>query len=128
MLRLLVARGAKQTSRTGAALHWSTSSQVVDEAATQPLLRWLTSSGADVSGVSIHVDGNGWGLAAARDTAEGDVLVTLPHSCTLSYDTATLTPSLRRLLDQVPAELWAARLGLVVLDHRARGSESVYAP
>jgi len=131
MLRLLLARGAKQTSRTGAALHSSTSSQLVDAAATQPLFRWLTSSGADVSGVSINVDvvGNsGWGLAAVRDTAEGDLLVALPHSCTLSYDTATLAPSLRRLLDQVPAELWAARLGLVVLDHRAKGSDSLYAP
>lgn len=104
----------------------------LDQAA-QPLLRWLASCGADVSGVSISnlngQDGaSGWGLVAAKDVAAGDVLVALPQACTLSYDPDTLSPPLRRLVDRVPSELWGARLGLVLLSHRAQGAGSAYAP
>ena len=93
------------------------------EVATQPLLSWLASRGADTGGVTVTNSGDaGWGLAAARASAAGDVLVTLPPSCTLSYSSDSLAPPLRRLVEHaVPSDLWAARLGLVLLSERVRG-------
>jgi hypothetical protein len=50
--------------------------------------------------------GSGWGLVSSRAAAAGDLLVSLPAACQLSYEERTLSPSLRALLAQVPAELW----------------------
>ena len=65
---------------------------------------------------------------AARAASPGDVLVSLPLACQLTYVEEALPPALRSLLAQVPAELWGARLGLVLLEERAKGSASRFAP
>lgn len=39
-----------------------------------------------------------------------------------------LPGGLLELIDQVPAELWSARLGLSLLHERAKGPKSVFAP
>ena len=112
--------GAVPCRRRGA----QSSAQQGVEAAAQPLLDWLASRGADTAGVRVtnSGDGTGWGLAAARECAAGDLLVSLPPSCTLSYSSDSLAPPLRRLVDAVPPDLWAARLGLVLLSERVRGA------
>lgn len=72
--------------------------------------------------------GSGWGLVAARAAAPGDVLVSLPEACQLSYNEAALPAPLRSLVAQVPAELWTMRLGLVLLNERAKGEASRFSP
>jgi len=51
----------------------------------------------------------------------------LPAACQLSYSPSELPAPLRRLLEAVPEPLWAARLGLVLLEERARGDASHFA-
>ena len=87
---------------------------------------------------------------AARSAAEGEVLISIPAACQLTYDERAVSPCLRSLFAQIPAELWVrprkqrrdaagradaprarcqgARLGLVLLDERAKGSASHFAP
>jgi hypothetical protein len=62
----------------------------------------------------------GWGLVAARDADEGEQLILLPKALQLTYDAKESAPGLLELIDQVPAELWSARLGLALLHERAK--------
>lgn len=71
--------------------------------------------------------GSGWGLIAARAASTGDVLVSLPAACQLTYVDEAVSPALRGLMSQIPAELWGARLGLVLLEERAKGKASRFA-
>ena len=87
--------------------------------AARPLQRISNLDGLD--------GGSGWGLVASRAAEPGDVLISLPVACQLSYVNEALPPALRSLLAQVPAELWGARLGLVLLEERAKGSASRFA-
>lgn len=97
------------------------------DAAAAPLLSWLHASGAQTDGVRVRSEGgSGLGLVAARDCAPGALLATLPPSCLLSYDPQALAPSLRALVEAVPAQLWSARLGLVLLEERSRGDLSPF--
>jgi hypothetical protein len=68
--------------------------------------------------------GAGWGLVAARDCAADEALITLPAPLLLSYDERVDAP-LRNLIDKVPPQLWAMRLGLRLLTQRAQVSVSV---
>lgn len=56
----------------------------------------------------------------------GTKLVELPPSCQLTYDGSS-DPRLLKLIDQVPTELWGARLALQLLAHRVQGSTSPFA-
>lgn len=57
--------------------------------------------------------GSGWGLKALADHAPGARLIELPASCHLTYD-GEADPKLLALIDQVPEELWGAKLALQV--------------
>lgn len=50
-------------------------------------------------------------LQAAADVKAGDTLISLPSKCHLTYDGST-DARLLALIDQVPAELWGAKLAL----------------
>ena len=48
-----------------------------------------------------------------QDLKEGQRLVHLPQQCQLTYDAQT-KPEMLALIEQVPPELWGARLALQV--------------
>lgn len=50
-------------------------------------------------------------MQAAADVKAGDTLISLPSKCHLTYDGST-DARLMALIDQVPAELWGAKLAL----------------
>lgn len=52
----------------------------------------------------------------------------LPRSLALTYSEAGSDPRLLTLVQRVPAELWSMRLALALLEERARGEESDWAP
>ena len=102
----------------------------------------LESNGAKTGGVRmVQTRAMNWGLTASRDVDEGARLARLPRRLQLSYrhddgdddfdyaSASTSTPpSLTRLIDQVPADLWSAKLGLALLRERALGAKSRFAP
>lgn len=51
----------------------------------------------------------------------------LPKHCQLTYDEQT-QPELLALIEQVPPELWGAKLALQVLAHRVQGADSRFSP
>lgn len=55
---------------------------------------------------------------AAADVNKGATLISLPSKCHLTYDGST-DPRLLALIDQVPAELWGAKLALQASTHFA---------
>jgi histone-lysine N-methyltransferase SETD3 len=57
--------------------------------------------------------GSGWGLKAESDASPGTKLLELPTACHLTYS-ASDSEKLLRLIDQVPSELWGAKLALQV--------------
>jgi len=92
-----------------------------DRAAVQAMNGIIRNRG----GVSNVVGGpthHGLGLLAAEELKAGDVAVRVPQSCLLSE--AQMTAELRSLYDAVPAEFWAARLGLILLSERSKGAAS----
>ena len=53
-------------------------------------------------------------LSPLQDCRAGSCLIALPQRCHLTYDLATTDPRLLALINQVPAELWGAKLALQV--------------
>ena len=104
-------------SHTG--VHTAAAAQASDAAAPAPasaagdLIEWVEGSGGSVSGVAVTRDGAGFGLQAAQGCSAGSTLIDLPQRCHLTYDVAT-DPRLLALIEQVPAELWGAKLALQV--------------
>ena len=101
-----------------ASVHASTAVAAQDSAdqgsAAGDLVSWVQSHGGSVSpGVTIQraAGGAGFGLAAAQDCSAGSTLIALPQQCHLTYDGFT-DPRLLSLIEQVPAELWGAKLAL----------------
>jgi histone-lysine N-methyltransferase SETD3 len=101
-----------------------------------PLLHWLRSSGGECTGVTVGGcaelsaeprSSSSLGLLATHDTVAGERLVLLPASCQLTYSSASLPRKLQRLMHAVPEQLWAARLGLVLLQHRLMREDSHFA-
>jgi len=106
------------------------------------LLAWLASVGGSAPGVTIAPSPlGGAGLVAASPASPGALLVTVPRAALLSdgglppnptpEDAAALPFSpaaVAALAEQVPPELWGARLALGLLAHRAAGSASPLAP
>eukprot|EP00775_Hariotina_reticulata_P007813 gene7813-8010_t len=71
--------------------------------------------------------GSGWGLVATQDmTTPGTRLIELPRRCQLTYDEST-DPRVLGLIQQVPDELWGAKLALQVLVQRVAGAQSPFA-
>ena len=65
--------------------------------------------------------GSGWGLKSESDAPAGTKLLELPSSCHLTYSTAD-SAKLLKLIDQVPTELWGAKLALQVSRPPHKGS------
>lgn len=57
----------------------------------------------------------------------GQKLIELPARCQLTYSPETADPKLLALINQVPAELWGAKLALALLQHRVAGTDSPFA-
>ena len=90
------------------------------------LLEWLDINGArfresvDVSWVGKDV--GGYRLTAKVDLDEGDRVIELPPGVPLTLCPKSDPPQLTSLVEQVPEELWGARLGLRLLLERALGT------
>ncbi|WIA31032.1 hypothetical protein OEZ86_001070 [Tetradesmus obliquus] len=71
--------------------------------------------------------GSGWGLVATQAiTQPGSRLIELPRACQLTYDESSDARVLS-LMQQVPEELWGAKLALQLLTQRIAGPGSHYA-
>lgn len=86
-----------------------------------------------MSGVSVRQwsggdGGSGFGLQASQSCSAGTTLITLPSSLHLTYDLATEDPRLAALINQIPPELWGAKLALQLLSHRLKGSDTPFLP
>lgn len=57
----------------------------------------------------------------------GHKLIELPASCQLTYSAESTDPKLLALIDQVPNELWGAKLALQLLAQRVAGPDSMFA-
>ena len=98
---------------TAAAAQASGAADPAPASAAGDLIQWVEGSGGSVSGVAVTRDGAGFGLQAAQGCIAGSTLIALPQRCHLTYDAAT-DPRLLALIEQVPAELWGAKLALQV--------------
>ena len=79
----------------------------------------------------VQTAGMGWGLVASRDVKRDERLVLLPEKLQLTYgfhDRDATPPWLAALIEQVPEDLWSARLGLALLRERALGPRSLFVP
>ena len=79
----------------------------------------------------VQTAGMGWGLVASRDVKRDERLVLLPEKLQLTYGfhDRDATPAwLAALIEQVPEDLWSARLGLALLRERALGPRSLFVP
>jgi hypothetical protein len=78
----------------------------------------------------VQTAGMGWGLVASRDVKRDERLVLLPEKLQLTYGfhDRDATPWLAALIEQVPEDLWSARLGLALLRERALGPRSLFVP
>ncbi|KAL6746522.1 hypothetical protein V8C86DRAFT_2940393 [Haematococcus lacustris] len=96
---------------------------------SRPLHTWVRSNGgqvADAVQITSFGDGGGYGLSAGQSVSAGDRLIMLNRRCMLTYD-ETCDPRLLAVIDQVPAELWGAKLALQLLNHRLMAASSPYA-
>ena len=91
---------------------------------TARLFAWVQSRGGSADNVVAAQTRFGLGLVAARPMKKGDAAVRLPPSCLLTVSPEAASPALATLQAEVPAEFWAARLGLALLSERAKGEES----
>ncbi|KAG5135724.1 hypothetical protein AAZX31_08G044900 [Glycine max] len=88
------------------------------------LIKWVTREGGFVHrAVKItQLDSsNGLGLVAKEEIPRGSDLIVLPHHLPLRFTSLQQDPSLlHHLARQVPEELWAMKLGLKLLQERAK--------
>ncbi|KAK7320074.1 hypothetical protein RJT34_04805 [Clitoria ternatea] len=81
------------------------------------LIKWVTREGGFVHrAVKISSDG----LVANEEIPIGTHLIVLPHHLPLRFPTLQQDPLLLQLARQVPEELWAMKLGLKLLQERAK--------
>jgi histone-lysine N-methyltransferase SETD3 len=99
---------------------------------THPLVAFVREHGGTVDGVRpvAGTDQMGWGLEAERDLPRGHRCIVLPRACQLTFDAAAAaeaeaaSQALNSLAQDIPPELWGARLALALLRERARGDTS----
>lgn len=129
MIQLFMSRHAPGRAvhvvRPAAAAAASSDATPAAPAPAADLVAWVQQSGGSVSGVAVQRDAEGFGLAAAADCAAGSTLVSLPQRCHLTYGDSS-DPRLLALINQVPAELWGAKLALAVAAHRLLGTASPF--
>ncbi len=88
-------------------------------AETQDLVKWIESGGGRCESLYIATDAqNGQTLVASRDIRKGKQLILLPQSRQLKAFSSE--PGLQKVIDLVPADLWAARLALPVSTTQSR--------
>ena len=94
-------------------------------------MAWVQRSGGSVSGVEVQQlpggDAGGYGLSASAACPRGARLISLPQACHLTYGGPATDPRLLALIEQVPAELWGAKLALALLAQRLAGGASPFA-
>ena len=88
------------------------------------LFAWVEAQGGSADNVVACQTPFGLGLLAARPMKKGDAAVRVPESCLLSVLPEAAAPALATLQAEVPADFWAARLGLALLAERAKGEGS----
>jgi hypothetical protein len=101
--------------------------------AQHPLIGWLhEQGGATADDVVIRAsDSVGNGLSAQNAHAKGSCLVHLPRGCQLTYSTSGPSQDSAALLgaiSMIPQSFWGLRLALKVLEQRALGAKSQFAP
>ena len=68
-------------------------------------------------------------LCMVQALSKGECVVKLPHQCQLTYKLADKADdSLLRIIQQVPESFWGLRLAMKVLQQRALGPASPFAP
>eukprot|EP00879_Flechtneria_rotunda_P001900 GHRR01002073.1.p1 GENE.GHRR01002073.1~~GHRR01002073.1.p1 ORF type:complete len:603 (+),score=223.44 GHRR01002073.1:581-2389(+) len=119
----VAAEAAGAASSAAARIGGSSSTALVD---------WVIKKGGSVNGVTMadlsgSDGGSGWGLVATQAiTQPGARLIELPNSCQLMYD-GSADPRVLGLIQQVPDDLWGAKLAVQVLVHRLAGANSPFA-
>ncbi|KAK9790544.1 hypothetical protein WJX73_007583 [Symbiochloris irregularis] len=90
------------------------------------LCDWVVSQGGGLRSLKIESgEGNrGFELVAAEDIAEGTTVISLPEAATLAYDDGKTDHKLQALINQIPADLWGARLALRVISERIKATNS----
>ncbi|KAL4434341.1 hypothetical protein ABPG75_000782 [Micractinium tetrahymenae] len=126
MVRLFLGAHAPGLCASVTAASSSGGGSAATAAPAADLVSWVQEAGGSTAGVVVRRDESGFGLAAAQDCGPGATLISLPQRCHLTYDGST-DPRLLALIDQVPAELWGAKLALQVVAHRLLGQASPYA-
>ncbi|XP_020220888.1 actin-histidine N-methyltransferase [Cajanus cajan] len=87
------------------------------------LVKWVTREGGLVHRavrISQLDSSNGLGLVAKEEIPRGTDLIVLPHHLPLRSTSLQHDPLLHHLARQVPEELWAMKLGLKLLQERAK--------
>ncbi|RDY09876.1 Histone-lysine N-methyltransferase setd3 [Mucuna pruriens] len=87
------------------------------------LIKWVTREGGFVHRavrIAQLDSSNGLGLVAKEEIPRGSDLIVLPHHLPLRFTSLEHDPLLHHLARQVPEELWAMKLGLKLLQERAK--------
>ena len=96
------------------------------------LVNWVVDKGGSVSDAIqlTPTTDQGYGLSTGRSIAAGDKLIFLPKSAILTYNLegGDDHPGLVTLINQVPEDLWGAKLGLRLLRERCFGQSSSFWP
>ncbi|VFQ66505.1 unnamed protein product [Cuscuta campestris] len=87
------------------------------------LIKWVRREGGSVHPsvkIATSERRNGLGLIASEDIPKGSDLISLPENLPLQFGAVEADSPMSKLAQQVPEELWAMKLGLKLLQERAR--------
>ncbi|XP_014505966.1 histone-lysine N-methyltransferase setd3 [Vigna radiata var. radiata] len=87
------------------------------------LIKWVAREGGFVHralDIAQLGSSNGLGVVAKEPIPRGTDLIVLPHHLPLRFTTLEHDPVLHHLARQIPEELWAMKLGLKLLQERAK--------
>ncbi|CAH9104933.1 unnamed protein product [Cuscuta epithymum] len=86
------------------------------------LVKWIRREGGFVhpSLRIANLEKNGLGLVVSEDIPKGSGLISLPENLPLQFGLVESDTTIAKLAQQIPEELWAMKLGLKLLQERAR--------
>ncbi|CAM9896001.1 unnamed protein product, partial [Heterosigma akashiwo] len=86
----------------------------------EDMCSWLLESGATINGIEVGVEGGGYGLKTSKSVKKGYILLELKPQSLLTYGVGSSKKEgiLIEAINEVPEELWSARLGLKLLAER----------
>lgn len=87
------------------------------------LIKWVRREGGFVHPavkIATSERRNGLGLVASEDIPKGSDIISLPENLPLQFGTVEADSPMFKLVQHVPEELWAMKLGLKLLQERAR--------